>query len=502
MDGSLFFRGLTAFLNFFKQVAMGSFIVGFFTGEDTANGARIGFFPWLADKIFNGLPKPFKPPNDWFSGLSNLVKGSWLLSTVANGLGTPIPLGVHRGKGGIKSALVWAFYALPVWLMAVVILTAPALPTMIVAGLLVPVLIFTILSRKVDINPLVITLLLFIGINFVAGFLSATPSSSIQIAMLVSLFMLTAVILPALISTRETVDFFFLVFLAGAGFAGIVGFYQFVAGYAGQVYVDVQTFGDIRFRIVSTLGNPNVYGMFLVLTTPIAAACVFFLKHPFLKLCSGGLTVLLVANVLLTYSRGSYLALALVIGVFVLMMEKRFVVLFIPALLAVPFLLPPAMLNRLLSIFDMTDTSAAFRVSIWRGSVRIIQDFWMSGIGQGAEAFNRIFPYYAPAATFAEHSHNLILQIMLELGIVGLIVFIGVLACYFKIMVNFMRRQTELRLRMMAAAMISAVIGFLSQGMMDYVFYNFRLLLVFYIFLGLGIAFAKIYDKKGVQENA
>jgi len=514
MDGSLFFRGLTAVMDFLRKVAMGSFIVGWFTGEDRRQrekgrdiepeGAlKLGFFAELADTVFNGWQsrlsgeKLFRPPKNWPQGLSNLARGSWVVGLLSGSLATPIPDG-KAAKGplsdGLRPALTWAFFALPVWGMAAVTLAAPALPTMVMAGLLVPVFLFAILSRPFEITPLTVALILFIAVNFLGGFLSATPGSSLRIAALVSLFMLVALIIPAVCREKSSVDFFFLVFLAGAGLTGIVGLYQVLAGYVGQLYLDMEVFWDIRFRVVSTLGNPNVYGMYLVLAVPLAAACVFFLKHPLLKILCAGLTGLLLVNLLLTYSRGSYLALAITVGVFVLIMEKRFVVLFIPALMTVPFLLPPAMMNRLLSIFDMTDTSAAFRISIWRGSVRIIQDFWMSGIGQGAEAFNRIFPYYAPAAAVAEHSHNLILQVILELGIVGLVVFIAVLACYFRVMVNFLRRATELRLRLMAAALVAAVIGFLFQGLTDHVFYNFRVLLVFYIFMGLGIAFAKAYD--------
>ena len=62
-------------------------------------------------------------------------------------------------------------------------------------------------------------------------------------------------------------------------------------------------------------------------------------------------------------------------------------------------------------------------------------------------------------------------------------------------MVNFMRHATEFRLRVMGGAMIAAVIGFLFQGLFDYVFYNYRVQLTFYIFIGLCMAFTKVYGK-------
>jgi len=179
-------------------------------------------------------------------------------------------------------------------------------------------------------------------------------------------------------------------------------------------------------------------------------------------------------------------------------MEKRFIVLMIPMLLAVPFLIPDTMWMRILSIFNTSDTSTAFRLFIWQGSLRVIGDFWMVGIGQGIEAYSRVYPYYGLAAIYSPHSHNLFFQVFIELGIVGLLTFLGLLACFFRAMAIFIRNTTELKLKIVATAMVAAVIGFLFQGIFDYVFYNYRVLLTFYMFLGLGIAFTKVH---GIQKS-
>ena len=119
----------------------------------------------------------------------------------------------------------------------------------------------------------------------------------------------------------------------------------------------------------------------------------------------------------------------------------------------------------------------------------------MVGLGQGIDAYNSVYPYYAFAAIVSPHSHNLFIQIFVEMGIVGLLVFIGVLACFFRAMVNFLRNTNEFRLQVVAAAMIAAAIGFLFQGIFDHVFYNYRVMLTFYIFIGLGLAFARVHGE-------
>jgi O-antigen ligase len=121
----------------------------------------------------------------------------------------------------------------------------------------------------------------------------------------------------------------------------------------------------------------------------------------------------------------------------------------------------------------------------------------MTGLGQGIEAYNVIYPYYAFNAVVAPHSHNLYLQIFVETGIIGLLAFIILLAWFFRSQARFMRRTVEMRDKIISAAMVSAVIGFLFQGIFDYVFYNYRVMLVFFLFLGLAHAFtaAAIRDK-------
>jgi O-antigen ligase len=209
-----------------------------------------------------------------------------------------------------------------------------------------------------------------------------------------------------------------------------------------------------------------------------------------LKLLAFGVTGLLLLNLVLSYSRGCYLALALAAAVFVLIMEKRLAA-FIPAgVILLPLVLPTTVMNRLMSITNLSDTSTEYRLYIWQGTIRMLERFWPSGVGQGIEAYNIVYPFYAYNAVTAPHSHNLLLQVFVETGIVGLLIFLGVIAGFYRNMVCFLRRAGR-RDKILAAAMLAAVTGFLFQGMFDYVFYNYRVMLMFFIYIGLCRAFTR-----------
>ena len=81
-----------------------------------------------------------------------------------------------------------------------------------------------------------------------------------------------------------------------------------------------------------------------------------------------------------------------------------------------------------------------------------------------------------------------------EIGVLGLIVFIGLLACYFRTMANFFVRACCARHKFLAAIFIAAPLGILLQGLFDHVFFNYSVLLSFYVFLGIGLACSRVLD--------
>ena len=509
MDGSVCFRAFTALFNALKALCGGSFIVALFTAHhmDDAAGGEHSFgktdeafvsgsiIARLIHMILNGFKKPLQLPDTFPVWLSGLMQGSWLVDGFTASLDIPIPVSnADKGSGeNLKGLILWGMYAMPVVGVAVIVFATPFLPTMLLAFLMIPILFFIFLSRHFVIDRLAVCLFLFIIINSLAGILSVAPSSSLLIAVLTSVFVLSVAAIMAIAQSRRSVDLLIIIFSVSAAFTGLVGAWQMVARYTTNLWLDFELHTDIPLRVMSTFDNPNVYGTYLLLAIPVAAACIVFLRGWFLKICAAGVCGLLLVNLLMTYSRGAYVALALGIAVFVLIMEKRLIVLSLPAVLALPFVLPSSVLNRLLSIVNFADTSTLFRFAIYQGSIRIIGDFWMSGVGQGIEAFHIVYPYYALAAAGTLHSHNLFLQILIELGLIGFLVFIAILACFFRGLATLIRHTQDTRVKVMAASMVASMIGFLAQGMFDHNFFNYRLMLVFYLFIGISMAFVRVY---------
>jgi len=506
MDGSLFFRGFTAVLDFFKRLCGGSFIARAFVADSAAldDSVKRSYFAAFIHAVLNRLPKPISAPVHWNTTLSKLCSGSWIVNSLCDNIGTPIPPPGDRSQVGfgVKALFQWGLFAAPVLGIAAIIFATPFLPTMVLGVLLLPILFVLLLSRPFVIDGTTVFLLIFIPVSMIVAFMSFAPRSSIQIALLTAIFMMSALAVSAAATSRKSVDFFVLIFVVSASLTGLVGVYQVLTGYESSAsYLDMELHAAIRFRVTSTFGNTNVYATFLLLTIPIVAAGVVFFKNAFLKFCAAGATALLLGNLLLTYTRGAYVALPLAVIVFILLIEKRLLILLIAFIPALPFVLPQTVMNRLLSIVNFADSSTVFRMSIWQGSIRMARDFWLTGVGQGLEAYHTVYPYYALAAAGTLHSHNLFLQMLVENGIAGFLLFIAIVACFFRAQANFFRRATEFRLKVMSAAMMSAMVAFLVQSIFDHSFFNYSIVLTFYLFIGLSVAFTRAYKTEPVYER-
>jgi len=465
LDGSFVFNIILWLFNAFINVCRGSFIVEFFSAGFEHTRLKRSLFVRLAESGLNAVPKLFANVQAVDSpALPLWIKSSGLISTFLGSFG----------------------FEIPAWILLLALVAVPFLPTMVLAGMLVLVFILSLFWYRFDFDLTSVAILFFMAVSlFVGGVTSLSPGSSLSIALLIVVITLSYILVR--VCFKGKLDFALAAFIISAGLTVFVAFYQILVGYeVDEAWLDPTLRSEIGIRIGSTFGNPNVYGTFLLLMIPLSFALIFYAKKPFYKLCAAGITGLLLLALGLTFSRGSYMAVAVALALFVLILEKRLIVFFVGGVFALPFILPPAVITRVFSIFDFSDSSTLYRMSIWRGALRLLGDFWMIGLGQGADAYNRAAPLHALSGVFAAHSHNLFLQIFLETGIVGFIAFMAIIIFFFHGQFSFMKHTTDPRRRILSAAFISAAVGFLIQGMFDYPFHNYSVMLTFFIFLGLG----------------
>ncbi|MCL1999776.1 MAG: O-antigen ligase family protein [Turicibacter sp.] len=481
MDGSLFFRAILWFFDGLTKFFQGSLVVRLFTADFDTERLKHSFFVRNIEKILNFPPK--------FGDCSVSLKG------------------VLGGSRIIKSTVGVLGFDLPAYILIAVVLLTPFLPTIPAVGLIAVAFFLALFFYTFKLELIDLPLMFFMVVSLISAIMSVAASYSIPIAFLSIAIMLSCILSKTAIFTRSRLDLCLAAFVVATLGTGFVAIFQMYTGYLNPAWIDAELFaGFMGVRVFSTFGNPNIYAAYLLLAIPIAAVCILYAKNTWFKLFAFGTTIVLLGALAATYSRGAYVALALSVMVFMLLIERRLIVLFVAGLAVAPFLLPATILARVLSIVNLTDSSTMYRIAIWQSSLRMIGDFWMAGIGQGAAAYNAIYPFYAFSAVVAQHTHNLFLQIFIETGLVGLLVFVAILACFFRTQFSFIRRAADVRLKLLSQAMVSAVVGFLALGMFDYPFHNYRVMLTFYLFLGIASCVVNIgsaeYEKnKGDADN-
>jgi hypothetical protein len=291
-------------------------------------------------------------------------------------------------------------------------------------------------------------------------------------------------------------------------------------------------FEDIAGRAISTLENPNMLAEYLILLLPLAAAQLLTGQT------SGKRTAALLSCgvlggcVILTWSRGAWLGLLFGAFVFMLIWSRRTVYLIVAGVASIPllpFILPDSIIQRFMSIGNLGDSSTSYRVNIWRGTIRMLEDYWLSGIGVGEAAWGTVYPRYSLAAIeTAPHAHNLYLQTWVQAGIVGLLLLAAVLFLLLQCHFCYYRDLSRLRdavsasvlsshirsdassgaqrpeqnaeataareitsMRLQAAAPLCGVLATLLQGLTDYTWYNYRVYLMFWLICGLSVAYVR-----------
>jgi O-antigen ligase len=194
---------------------------------------------------------------------------------------------------------------------------------------------------------------------------------------------------------------------------------------------------------------------------------------------------------LLTFSRGGWLGLIFAGAVFLVLMDRRFIWLGALGLVALYFAMPEAVISRFASIGDLTDGSTSYRVSIWLGTLSMLKDYWLCGIGPGTAAFNMIYPAYSFDSIVAPHAHNLFLQLICDCGVCGIAVFLVLLFLFFRAACGALSRERDRTSRFGLIASISGMCGFLLQSMTDNSFYNYRVLFLFWVFLAIGLLYTR-----------
>lgn len=399
----------------------------------------------------------------------------------------------------LKSVFTGSFLMNPFLWAAAAMVLAPIVPTLLLVGLVLASGITFIVDTASDRQRRLVSsavnryVIIYAALYVAATVFSVTFSGSLYAGLLTAMFVMCVFVVENAVKTKKQLKILVIALVAAGVLVSLYGFYQYIFGTgATDAWTDETMFEDISIRVYSTLQNPNVLSEYLLLIIPISAACVFTAKNLKTRLASICAFGIMCVCMLMTFSRAGWLGLLVAAAVFLIMIDRRYIILGIIGVALIFLAAPDMIISRFASIGNMSDGSTSYRVAIWLGTLKMLKDYWICGVGPGTDAFNLIYPGYSYNAVSAQHSHNLFLQITSDAGIGALIVFILIIIVILRTLCSAVSREKDRKSKIFQIAAVAGIVGFMVQSMAEYSFYNYRIMFLFWAYIGLGAVFARV----------
>ena len=302
-------------------------------------------------------------------------------------------------------------------------------------------------------------------------------------------------------------------FLIGGALVGLLGILQFLGLDLVPAIGTKAGFSEDRIfvegvqRVSSVYGHPNNLGLYMGRVWPLAAALALgellrsgerwagdgtspsrLLRGPVLLL--GCCALLALGGMLVSFSKGAVLGGLVALVVLALGGREHLPAgirrLLLPLIGAALALAVVAALVLGVERINPLGATSAIRLSTWASALAMLRDHPVFGVG--LDQFVLLYPRYidpALAATnerFTSHPHNLLLDIWLRMGLLGLVTFGGLLARFWRRLAPALRRGFAAPLAVgLAAAMAAA----LTHGLVDNFYFVPDLAFAFWLFLAL-----------------
>lgn len=220
----------------------------------------------------------------------------------------------------------------------------------------------------------------------------------------------------------------------------VVGFLlAFIAPFSVQWAVDKLTFIPATFYqrfllLVQDYIHPNVLAGSLILLLPFPLAYLMFgwkKVNWHERLLAITAVLLILTMLVLTRSRGAWIAAAVSIIILLLLRDRRSWLLLLLAGVGLLFLAYQFGVTNILETAVYSNSIGDWdgRLEIWTRAVNLTRDFPFTGIGLGSfkDLAERFYAYDIYAPEYIPHAHNLFMQITVDLGIPGIVAWLSIL---------------------------------------------------------------------------
>jgi len=191
-----------------------------------------------------------------------------------------------------------------------------------------------------------------------------------------------------------------------------------------------------RLRFIYLDANVNRFSKFYDLVIPLNMALILATNDKIKKALFGIIFLLSISVSVLMQTRGSYVAIFLSLVAISFVYRKKFLIYISALLITACFIMPQPMIDRAKEMVDFknyfgSDAVLSPRSANWELALKTIKEYPLLGVGIGKGNFKTAVDRLDPPFIPYDHSHNTLLQITVETGLIGLAAFLWLFSSVF-----------------------------------------------------------------------
>ncbi|MHC2994417.1 MAG: tetratricopeptide repeat protein [Candidatus Atribacteria bacterium] len=364
-------------------------------------------------------------------------------------------------------------------------------------------------------------ILLFIIIAIISVLITNSFWSSLRgFVNILSYFLIYFIVINN-IKNKDSFNFCLIIFFITASLTSLYLIIQ---------YYEIDPFlSDIQ-RLTSTLGNRNYVASYLALIFPIAFSFFLLESKKRNKIFYEVTLLIIYTGIIICHTRAIWIALIFSLLLFGYLLshfkinkilrdnKKWLVILFLLFLLITLIYSTDNPLNRssitaaerAISAFDMQGSSLRTRLLIWQSTIDMIKDRPLFGSGLGTfplhyldyqANFLQRNPDYLNFWGKAGEAHNEYLQILAEMGIIGLLFFLLIIIIFYKTNLNLIKKIGTINGKIIIVGLISGVTVTLIHGILSFPFHIPAVGAAFWFIIGITTVSADIFYEKSKDKK-
>ncbi|MBA7471265.1 hypothetical protein ES707_06571 [subsurface metagenome] len=272
-----------------------------------------------------------------------------------------------------------------------------------------------------------------------------------------------------------------------------------------QHFTRIDFFGNVKYvqkslsRSTGFFNSPQTFGNYVLLLLPMVFGLSFYSNTRREKrwLQLSGLIIL--TAIIFSYTRGVWLGLIGGLIFMAILRSKKLLLLVVTGIIVssmfLVFLPSSRFTQRVVRTFK-SERPVGDRIYFWQGSLRIIRDYPITGLGW--EGFRIVYPKYKPAKgrQLVCHAHNNFIDMAVDSGLLGLGIFLWLLVTIYKVGFHIFKELEDGYFKGIAWGFLGSLTAFLIAGLSQYNFGDSEVVMLFYFLLAMVMVIPRIKEAK------